>query len=361
MRSQYLRQFIFSAGKFCLLFVAWFALVPAAHAVAFDQNRLIDDVEFTNVGSMSVDDVQRFLIQQGSFLAQYSENGRSAAQIIVDASLGFGDASGTINGISISPVTGTVSPAILLTLLQKEQSLISMTSQNDAALRTAMGYSCPDSGGCNPAYAGFTKQVENAAWQLRYNYARAQGTGFSDYQVGQTACFSNPSGGTDCPTFANRATAALYRYTPHVYNGNYNFWNLYTNVYRFTIPDFAASWVGQNSYPTVANGQTTTMTISYRNTGSNTWTRGVVNLGTVNSDYSWKIGGYQLASNWLSPNRPAGLDQATVAPGEIGSFTFQITNPALSAGNYRLDVGLVADGIKWLPINTHAYWDVFAQ
>jgi hypothetical protein len=124
---------------------------------------------------------------------------------------------------------------------------------------------------------------------------------------------------------------------------------------------FAASWLGQSAYPSIGNGQTQTMTIAYRNTGSQTWTRGVVNLGTVNTDYSWKLGGYALATGWVSPNRPAQLDQATVASGETGSFTFQITNPNLSAGNYRLDVGLVADGIQWFPSNTQAYWDVTAH
>jgi hypothetical protein len=124
------------------------------------------------------------------------------------------------------------------------------------------------------------------------------------------------------------------------------------------VEPFVADYVTQNAYPTIANGQTQTMTISYRNTGSNTWRRGVVNLGTVNTNYSWKLDGYALASNWISENRPALLNQSTVAPGDVGSYTFQIANPGLGAGNYRLDVGLVADGISWFPANTHAYWDV---
>lgn len=216
-------------GSTTLLFSLAFMFLgtPVQAASSFLPSNLISDFEFTNVDSMSVDEVQYFLVQQGSFLAGYSENGRLAAQIIVDAAHGFGDGSGTINGISLSPATGTVSPTVILTTLQKEQGLITMTAQNDAALRTAMGYGCPDSGGCNPNYAGLTKQVENGAWQLRYNYERAQGHGFVDYQVGQPACFSNPSGGTDCVVYENRATASLYRYTPHVYNGNFNFWNLY--------------------------------------------------------------------------------------------------------------------------------------
>ena len=195
-------------------------------AEGFDPSRLIDDSHFIAINNLTIAEIQGFLSDQCGFLATYSENGRSAAQIIYDASHGFGDASGDWAGITINSSTGTVNPAVLLVTLQKEQSLITRTEAGQNVLDTAMGYGCPDSGGCNPAYQGFTKQVENAAWQLRYNYERAQGHGFDDYQVGQSFAF-NDYNGLHEGVFGNRATAALYRYTPHVYNGNYNFWNLF--------------------------------------------------------------------------------------------------------------------------------------
>src|SRR5690606_12122624 len=34
-------------------------------------------------------------------------------------------------------------------------------------------------------------------------------------------------------TIANSATAALYRYTPHVFNGNYNFWKFYSSWFKY--------------------------------------------------------------------------------------------------------------------------------
>jgi len=129
-----------------------------------------------------------------------------------------------------------------------------------------------------------------------------------------------------------------------------------------TVPTkFNAELVSQSGYVSIGNAETRTLSISYRNTGSSTWRKGVVNLGTVDTNYNWRLDDYALNNNWRSGNRPARLDQDTVAPGEIGTFTFTIKNNGLTKGNYRLDVGLVADGITWFPINTHAYWDVLAQ
>ncbi len=218
--------------------------VPA-QAASFDPNRLIDDADFVAVNALSVAQVQQFLVRQGGFLANYSENGRTAAQIIVDAAHGAGDASGSINGVAVTPSTGTVNPAVILVTLQKEQGLVTMKTQNDNSLRAAMGYSCPDSGGCNPAYVGFTKQVENGAWQLRYNYEAAGQTAAWRTQYyggdsfprkpmfpGDSVTLTNTGKPDQTVTVANRATSSLYRYTPHVYNGNFSFWTLYTNWFN---------------------------------------------------------------------------------------------------------------------------------
>ncbi len=204
-------------------------------------NSLISDGDFIDISSMSEGAIQEFLSSKGSYLAQHSENGRSAAKIVYDAAHGENEATGTLNGIVINTSTGTISPRAILVTLQKEQSLITLTADDRAAnvdaynnrLSKAMGYACPDSSSCDSRYSGFTKQVENAAWQLRYNYERAQGHGFSDYQVGQAKTFADYNGSYTV-TFNNRATASLYRYTPHVFNGNYNFWKLFNTYFTST-------------------------------------------------------------------------------------------------------------------------------
>ncbi|MEX1052147.1 MAG: hypothetical protein WEC83_02030 [Patescibacteria group bacterium] len=197
-------------------------------------NQLIPDGDYIARTSMSPADIQSFLASKGSYLASAPPSvlgegnlGRSAAQIIYDAAQGMYDAAGTLNGITINTSTGTVSPRVILSTLQKEQSLVTNPSPSQRDLDCAMGYE--GGNGCTwmfenkPHWAGFTNQVEWAAWQQRYNYERAQGHGFSDYQVGQTVSFADGTG-IYSVTFTNRATAALYRYTPYVFNGNYNFW-----------------------------------------------------------------------------------------------------------------------------------------
>lgn len=210
---------------------------------------LIADQDFININSMNLNDIQSFLVKNNSYLAQYSEGGRTAAQIIYDAAHGTdpsGAAQGSAHGITLDSSTGTVSPEVILVTLQKEQSLITLTKADHDLdptaygnrLQVAMGYGCPDSASCDPKYAGFTNQVGWGAWQLRYSYEIA--TQHKDkswwdatypyytcyYFVGNSCSFSDSSGVYNV-TFADGATASLYSYTPHVFYGNYNFWKLF--------------------------------------------------------------------------------------------------------------------------------------
>jgi len=203
------------------------------------QNNILSDQVFLDTRSMTVGEVQAFLTLKGSFLKDYVDNsaagrGRSAAQIIWDAAQGKYEAGGAWNGIVINESTGSVSPKVILVYLQKEQGLLTRSVWNDWAMTASMGYFCyagvtGDYNGNNvkDIYEGFTKQVENGAWQLRYNYERAQGTGFSDYQVGQTF---HTSDGYDV-LLSNRATSSVYRYTPYVFWSAYNVANIYDSYF----------------------------------------------------------------------------------------------------------------------------------
>lgn len=347
----------------CVLAIAA-ALLPfnlKGAEAAFNPSNLIGDGAFVNISSMDTGAIQRFLGSNNSYLKDFWENGRSAAQIINDAAHGANEAAGSINGITINSSTGTVNPQVILATLQKEQSLISKSTRDDNALRKAMGYGCPDSGGCNSRYAGFTKQVENAAWQLRYNFERAQGRGFGDYQVGQAFSFDDWNG-THTGTFGNRATASLYRYTPHVYNGNYNFWNLFFNVYKFDLREYYGQFVSQTASPVMYPSQSRTLTVKFRNTGTTTWrSTGAMPVALALDKY-WASSTIFRGSGWLSANRLARAAEGTVAPGNIGTFTFKITSPSsISPGNYRFQVRLVADGAQWFDrpdTNGGAWWNI---
>lgn len=269
-------------GKLGMIFMATALVLMssnlAVRVLAFDTssanyinatyyNSLVGDADFVAVDSMTPAEIQNFLASKGGYLASAPAgqlgdraNGRSAAQIIYDAAHASGEASGSLNGISISPATGTISPKAILTTLQKEQSLVTRTDYSQAALDKAMGYGCPDAGGCNPTYAGFTNQVEWASWQLRYNYeAAAQSPAWwaahysTYYYVGYSR--SHNWGNTYyVVTYKNRSTAALYRYTPHVGNGNYNFWHLMIEWFNVAPVNFGGGSLAINDTETIAQG-----------------------------------------------------------------------------------------------------------
>ncbi len=215
---------------------------------SFNPHRIIEDAELLNYGSMNLADIQNFLNSKNSFLANYTAlnthgNLKSAAEIIYDATHNNYDCDGVT--LSDQPTEAeksakcrhitTVNPKFLLVLLQKEASLVEDSSPSQGRLDWATGYGCPDGWVCNPYYKGFGKQVNSAALQFlaymnepnRYNY-----------KVGQTYAISNtvdpyltPDTKTIMVTPQNQATAALYNYTPHVFNGNYNVYKLWNRYF----------------------------------------------------------------------------------------------------------------------------------
>lgn len=107
-------------------------------------------------------------------------------------------------------------------------------------------------------------------------------------------------------------------------------------------------WISQSPYPTLARGEVSApLTISFTNTGSATWTRGVlgaqVNLGINGDNRTWA----GLGVEWPTPDRVAIQDQGSVPPGALGSFTFRVRAPQ-APGVYAIHVRPVADGTVWL-------------
>jgi len=230
---------------FCALFVFLYAK-NTVQAAEFDPNNIISDLEILDHTSMDLADIQEFLENKGSYLASYScpdSNGvvRKASEIIYNAAAKNYDCDGAI--LSDSPAEEeriskcrkvTISPKFLLVLLQKEQSLIEDTSPSQAHLDWAAGYGCPDSGGCNSRWKGFGKQVNSAALQFRDYMDNPQ---YYTYKAGNTYTISNTNRDPIIVTPANQATAALYNYTPHVYNGNFNFYKLWQRYFTKIYPD----------------------------------------------------------------------------------------------------------------------------
>jgi len=228
----------------------------------FNPNNIISDIEMMDVYSMSLGDIQTFLQTKSSYLANYQTLNaygefKTAAEIIYDAARNNYDCNGA--NLSDNPTEAerrlkcrlitTINPKVLLVLLQKEQSLIQNSNPTQKALDEATGYGCPTGQSCNPYWRGFGKQVNSAALQFlaymqnpsRYGF-RAGNTYLAKDNFSMLKSVARAINDSDynsivaSPNFVtvtieNQATAALYNYTPHVYNGNHNFYRLYNNYF----------------------------------------------------------------------------------------------------------------------------------
>ncbi|WP_158685621.1 SH3 domain-containing protein [Microbacterium halophytorum] len=139
-----------------------------------------------------------------------------------------------------------INPKALIVMLQKEQGLVTHVWPSDWRYTIAMGMACPDTAACDTRYYGFQNQVYGAARQLQ---VYTQDDYFSWYPVGKTSNVRyspNAACGSSPVTIQNKATAALYYYTPYQPNraalnagygtgdscstyGNRNFYNYYTD------------------------------------------------------------------------------------------------------------------------------------
>lgn len=257
--------------KTLIIAMVVFFLLPFAVKAQneFNPAMLISDYDLLNFKSMSLDQIQKFLESKNSYLATYRTTNaygqeKRASEIIYDAAVNNYDCAGA--NLSDEPTeeelkskcqkVGTVSPKFLLVLLQKEQSVVEAKNPKTSQLDWAMGYGCPDASACNPYFQGFGSQVERAASQFRKYMSYPQNYSF---KAGNTYTFKNQYGTINNSkievTIENKATAALYNYTPHVYNGNYNFWVIWNRYFPGQgYPNGTLLKVG-NDYWMIQNGQ----------------------------------------------------------------------------------------------------------
>jgi hypothetical protein len=124
----------------------------------------------------------------------------------------------------------------------------------------------------------------------------------------------------------------------------------------FFAPAYHTAFYAQSEYPTVAPGQSAEWVIAFTNTGNTGWDLSketAVRLGT----WAPQDGPSMLAApSWIAPNRPAQQTTTWVGPGQQAWFRVQLQAPT-AAGNYRLYVRPVIDGVEWLE-NVGAYVDV---
>ena len=115
-----------------------------------------------------------------------------------------------------------------------------------------------------------------------------------------------------------------------------------------TTVDYHSRWLTQSAYPTLRAGQVSSpLFISFLNTGSQTWTKGLLGqearLGVNRDNETWA----GLGVGWPSANRVAFQSEASVPPGAVGTFTFQVRAP-MTPGLYAINLRPVIDAVTWM-------------
>jgi hypothetical protein len=205
--------------------LVFFAL--AGSALAAPPNLILSDGNMRDYNSMSAADIQVFLNTQP---------GPLKTLVTPDYDKVLTATPGNVN-VNATPDKGEapkpaaviiweacqqwkISPKVMLTMLQKEQSLLTRTSLTPTTMARAIGAGC--SSGTTNRYPGFGNQMWNGARLL---------DGYGELKNGST--IPKYYAGISYPTYTVRvypttlASYKLYVYNPSI-DGNTNFWNIYT-------------------------------------------------------------------------------------------------------------------------------------
>jgi len=240
------------------------ALVPtveravAADNGSFDPGHIISDEVFFNEYAMTLSGIESFIESRDPDCVSGTASDGTDRTCLIDfrtksvtqkSNVNCGKYTGKTESAAsiiyrVARLCG-VNPQVILVTLQKEQSLLTGGPRDSLIYRKAMGMGCPDTSVCNSKYYGFFNQVYRAAWQFKqyghsasftYKWAKTYAVRYSP-----TASCSTAS-----VYIRNRATAALYNYTPYQPNaaallagsstgdkcssyGNRNFWRYFTD------------------------------------------------------------------------------------------------------------------------------------
>ena len=219
---------------------------------------IISDAVFTNKTTMTADQIQAFFnakvaVCQSGYTCLKDFRVTSQNRPADTYCSGY---SGTPNESAASIIyrvsqSCNINPQVLIVMLQKEQGLVTHTWPSNWRYDSALGQGCPDDAPCDPSYVGFFQQIYGAARQMQIYM---EGKWFTWYAPGNTwNILYNPNQGCGSgPVYiANKATAALYYYTPYQPNaaalragygegdscsayGNRNFYNYFTDWFGST-------------------------------------------------------------------------------------------------------------------------------
>lgn len=213
----------------------WLFLESYGWGVNF--RRLMEDSEFTDT-SITLDQVKKVLrksatfkdyVDSGNFPVYSKKSSSSAPEWVKTVDIA--------QAVYHEAVSKGINPLLLLARLHTEQSLLSPTKKfdpTDDAVLFALGYAVPDSGDIDYAASGIELQIKHAARRLRELFDKP------DFQSGPVLVKDlHPLGAVSRTKSAvvmqagqppiiisehlgveNRATWALYQYTPHIIDLN---------------------------------------------------------------------------------------------------------------------------------------------
>lgn len=197
----------------------------------FEAGNIISDYVFLNSDSMTLGEIQGFLEFKGKdcvdgampclkdYVATIPETPVSEKGLCAEIKK-VKDASAAEMIYTVAQACG-INPQVLLVTIQKEQGLVEASRPSSYMYRAAMGHNCPDGNpsACGNVTGGFWEQLrEGAEQKLWYGDPRSE---FTYLAVGSTITRPyHPDATCGATSFKlkNRATAALYYYTPYVPN-----------------------------------------------------------------------------------------------------------------------------------------------
>lgn len=214
-----------TAAALCVALLAP-AAAFAATAPPFQPTLVIADDVFRASGSLSAADIQ-------AFLEKYPG--------VLDTTLAPRHADGSMQPVSLLiwevSQEFSINPKVLLTMLQKEQGLLTKTAPTQTTLDWAFGFGCYDGSTPetrDPKYKGLGNQIWWAAASLDVYAESTWKPGLVRTPYVCADCVTDRLNPVRDYAFVpqNLATYKLYVYTPHSHNsviggGNYLFWKVY--------------------------------------------------------------------------------------------------------------------------------------
>jgi len=263
--------------------------VSAADARNFNAGKIIDDSVFTNSSSMTVQGIQEFLnskVSCDTWGVKKSElGGGTRAQWMnahgiygpfrcitdyrenpANGQNNYGNNDAPAGSISAAEIIYnysrqfSINPQVILATLQKENGMITDEWPTPKQFSEAMGFGCPDNvapgaPACDPQYGSFSAQVYQAARHFR-GYMNNSAGWWIPFNTGWNSIAWSPNSacGRGDVFIENRATVALYSYTPYQPNqaaknaqfgtgdgcsayGNRNFYMYFTNWFGSVYGD----------------------------------------------------------------------------------------------------------------------------